>query len=124
GATAAANTTSSQNSDLIPGFSSRASHPAHLIRRISSRLPLPPRLVAAYRLEALGDARQLEADRGGGELLQLVQRVGGLLGARIEVALDPALRRAQILAVSGLVAREERKPRAEQAQLQVLAHEV
>jgi len=54
----------------------------------------------------------------------LRQRIGRLLAAHVEVALDPGLRGAQVLAVPGLVAREERKARVEQAQAQVLAQEI
>src|SRR5258706_13455292 len=110
-ATAAANTASSQNSDFILPF------------RLSPRGAFPARLEAAHRVQAIGDGRHLEADRGGGELLDLRQRVGGGLGARVEVALDPRLRGAQVLAIAGLVAREERQACAEEAQAQVLAHE-
>ena len=46
------------------------------------------------------------------------------LRARVEVALDPGLRGAQVLAVAGLVARQQRQARVEQAQAQVLAQEV
>src|SRR5882672_3823362 len=98
-ATAAANTASSQSRDFIsPGG------------------PLATRLEAAHRLEALGDGRHLEADRGGRELLDLRQRVDAGLRARVEIALDPELRDAQVLAVARLVAREERQARIQQSQ--------
>src|SRR3954447_17855192 len=109
-ATAAAKTASSQKSDLIPRGSSRGAFAA--------------RLVAAHRFEALGDGRHLEGDRYAGELLQLRRRVGRLLRARVEVALHPEERCAQVLAVTRLVAREQRGARIEKTQAQVLAYEI
>ena len=52
------------------------------------------------------------------------ERVRSLLGARVEVALDPGLRRAQVLAIAGLVARQQREARVQQPQAQVLAQEI
>src|SRR5437016_13459256 len=98
----AANTASSQKSDLIVLYSSRRA--------------LAARLESADRFQALRDARDLEAERGRRQCLQLRQSVGGLLRARVEVAPHPGLRRAQILAVAGLVAHQQREPRIEQPQ--------
>src|SRR2546423_8700919 len=109
-ATAAAKTASSQNSDLI--------------LRSSSGRAFASGLVAANRVKALRDRGHLETERRGRELLQLVQRLGGLLGARVEIALYPALSRTQVLAVTCLVAREERQARVQQPQAQGLADKI
>src|SRR5438067_3418260 len=107
-ATAAANTASSHRSDLIA--------------RRSARAALAARLVTAHGVEALRNVRHLEAEGDARELLQLRGRIGSAFRARVEVALHPGARRAQVLSVARLVAREERGARIEQAQAQVLAH--
>src|SRR3954470_19911478 len=93
-ATAAANTASSHRSDLIASRSARAA--------------LAARFVAAHGVQALRNGRHLEADRYRGELLQLRGGVGCVLRAGIEITLHPVACRAQVLAVAGLVARQER----------------
>src|SRR5687768_3039646 len=108
-ATAAAKTASSQRSERMPRL---------------SRRPLPARLVAAHRLQALGDRGHLEAEARRGELLQLLECFGGVLRARIEVALDPALRRAYVLPIARLIARKQRQACIEKPQAEVLAHEI
>ena len=103
----------------------RGEHREQPEQRFHPGRALAARLEAAHRLEALGDGRHLEADRGRRELLQLRRaRPTVCLRARIEVAPDPGLRGAQVLAVARLVAREQREARVEQAQPQVLAQEV
>src|SRR3954469_7709370 len=91
---------------------------------ISSRGAFATRLIAAHRVETFGDRRYLKAERSGSEAFQLRERVGRLLRARIEVTADPRLHGAQVLAVAGFVARQERHARIQQSQAQILAHEV
>src|SRR3954466_2460758 len=89
---------------------------------ISSWGAFATRLVAAHRVETLGDRRHLEAERSRTEAFQLRERVGRLLGARIEVTADPRLHGAQVLAIAGFVARQERHARIQQSQAQILPH--
>src|SRR6266568_1767569 len=87
----------------------------------SSRSPLPRRLVAAHRRKALADRRKRDARAASAELLQRPRHRRDRPGTRVEAALEPACSESQVVPVSRLVAREERKTRVEQAQLQVLA---
>src|SRR2546425_7151945 len=83
----------------------------------SSPCPLPRRLVAAHRSEALADRRKRDARAARAELLQGPRHRRDRLGPGVEVALEPACRESQVVPVSRLVAPKERKPRVQQAQL-------